>query len=80
MSKELIKEKLNKFGSSKEPFLFVLSYDLSKFYIQKLSLLPSSIKFEFDSNEIKNTKQETILEKFPIDFNQYKTKFDLLQE
>ena len=60
--------------------MFVLSYDLSKFYIQKLSLLPSSIKFEFDSNEIKNTKQETILEKFPIDFNQYKTKFDLLQE
>ncbi len=60
--------------------MFVLSYDLSKFYIQKLSLLPSSIKFEFDSKEIKNTKQETILEKFPIDFNQYKTKFDLLQE
>jgi para-aminobenzoate synthetase component 1 len=80
LSKELIKEKLNKFGSSKEPFLFVLSYDLSKFYIQKLSLLPSSIKFEFDSKEIKNTKQERILEKFPIDFNQYKTKFDLLQE
>ena len=80
MSKELIKEKLNKFGSSKEPFLFVLSYDLSKFYIQKLSLLPSSIKFEFDSNEIKNTKQETILEKFPIEFKEYKNKFDLLQE
>ena len=80
MSKELIKEKLNKFGSSKEPFLFVLSYDLSKFYIQKLSLLHSSIKFEFDSKDIKNTKQEAILEKFPISFEQYKTKFDLLQE
>lgn len=80
MSKELIKEKLNKFGSSREPFLFILSYDLSKFYIQKLSLLPSSIKFQFDSKEIKNTEQETILEKFPIDFNQYKNKFDLLQE
>ena len=77
MSKELIKEKLNKFGSSREPFLFILSYDLSKFYIQKLSLLPSSIKFQFDSKEIKNTEQETILEKFPIDFNQYKNKFDL---
>jgi para-aminobenzoate synthetase component 1 len=80
LSKELIKEKLNKFGSSKESFLFVLSYDLSKFYIQKLSLLPSSIKFEFDSKEIKNTKQESILEKFPIDFKEYKNKFDLLQE
>ena len=80
MSKDLIKEKLNKFGSLKEPFLFVLSYDLSKFYIQKLSLLPSSIKFEFDSKEIKNTKQEALLEKFPINFEQYKIKFDLLQE
>ncbi len=80
MSKELIKEKLNKFGSLKEPFLFVLSYDLSKFYIQKLSLLPSSIKFEFDSKETKNRIQEALLEKFPINFEQYKIKFDLLQE
>jgi len=80
LSKDLIKEKLNKFGSSKEPFLFVLSYDLSKFYIQKLSLLPSSIKFEFDSKVIKSVEKEIILEKFPIYFNQYKTKFDLLQE
>ena len=80
MSKDLIKEKLNKFGSSKEPFLFVLSYDLSKFYIQKLSLLPSSIKFEFDSKETKNRIQEALLEKFPINFEQYKIKFDLLQE
>ena len=80
MSKELIKEKLNKFGSLKEPFLFVLSYDLSKFYIQKLSLLPSSIKFEFDSKEIKNLKHKTSLEKFQIDFDKYKIKFDLLQE
>lgn len=80
MSKDLIKEKLNKFGSLKEPFLFVLSYDLSKFYIQKLSLLSSSIKFEFDSKETKNIIQEALLEKFPINFEQYKIKFDLLQE
>ena len=80
MSKDLIKEKLNKFGSLKEPFLFVLSYDLSKFYIQKLSLLSSSIKFEFDSKETKNRIQEALLEKFPINFEQYKIKFDLLQE
>ena len=58
----------------------MLSYDLSKFYIQKLSLLPSSIKFEFDSKETKNRIQEALLEKFPINFEQYKIKFDLLQE
>lgn len=81
MSKELIKEKLNKFGSEKEPFLFVLSYDLSKFYIEKLSKLPNSIKFQLNQKEDFNkvfTKSK--LEKFPISFEEYKKKFDRLQE
>ena len=56
MSKELIKEKLNKFGFEKEPFLFVLSYNLSKFYIEKLSNLPSTIKFELNFKEHQKTK------------------------
>lgn len=83
MSKDLIKEKLNKFGSSKEPFLFVLSYDLSKFYIQKLSLLSSSIKFELNKKENSNNSiksNQTKIEKFPMLFCEYKKKFDLLQE
>ena len=83
MSKELIKEKLNKFGSEKEPFLFVLSYDLSKFYIQKLSLLPNSIKFELNKKENSNNSiksNQTKIEKFPMLFCEYKKRFDLLQE
>ena len=51
MSKELIKEKLNKFGLEKEPFLFVISYDFSKFYIEKISQIPSNIKFQLDEKE-----------------------------
>ena len=81
MSKELIKEKLNKFGSQKEPFLFVISYDLSKFYIEKLSKLPTSIKYEFNSKEHHKTKnKKSKLEKFPISFEEYKNKFEVLQE
>ena len=81
MSKELIKEKLNKFGSQKEPFLFVISYDLSKFYIEKLSKLPTSIKYEFNSKEHHKTKNKKLkLEKFPISFEEYKNKFEVLQE
>ena len=81
MSKELIKEKLNKFGSKKEPFLFVISYDLSKFYIEKLSELPTSIKYEFNSKEHHKTKnKKSKLEKTPISFEKYKEKFELLQE
>ena len=80
MSKDLIKEKLNKFGSEKEPFLFVLSYDLSKFYIQKLSNLPTNIKYKIDSKEDLTPKTKIALEKFPITFEEYKKKFDFLQE
>ena len=81
MSKELIKEKLNKFGFEKEPFLFVLSYDLSKFYIEKLSNLPSTIKFELNFKEHQKTRtvQENKLEKIPLSFKEYKKKFDILQ-
>ena len=80
MSKNLIKEKLNKLGSEKEPFLFVLSYDLSKFYIQKLSDLPTNIKYKIDFKKESTTKTKIVLEKFPITFSEYKKKFDFLQE
>ena len=81
MSKELIKEKLNKFGFEKEPFLFVLSYNLSKIKIEKLSNLPSTIKFELNFKEHQKTKtvQENKLEKIPLSFKEYKKKFDILQ-
>lgn len=82
MSKELIKEKLNKFGFEKEPFLFVLSYDLKEFYIEKLSSLPASIKFELNSKENKKIKidKKITIEKFPITFEQYEKKFNYIQE
>ena len=81
MSKELIKEKLNKLGSSKEPFLFVLSYDLDKFYIEKLSEISSTIKFELNFKEHQkiNITRNSKLEKFPLSFEKYKRKFDILQ-
>lgn len=81
MSKQLIKDKLNKFGSLKEPFLFVLSYDLDKFYIEKLSSLPRDIKFQINENQdISNMTKKIDLQKFPISFLEYKKKFDILQE
>lgn len=82
MSKELIKEKLNKFGFEKEPFLFVISYDFSKFYIEKLSNLSDSIKYQLDNKEEskQNIQNKISLEKFPISFEEYKKKFDILQK
>lgn len=78
--KEQIKDILNKFGLEKEPFLFVISYDLSKFYIKRLKDLPSNIKFELNTKNLTNSRKKTKLEKYPTSFKQYKVKFDKLQE
>lgn len=80
MQKKELEEKLNKLGSLKEPFLFVISYDLKKFYIKKLSDLPQSIKYKINSNTSSKIKHKTKLEKFPITFYEYEKKFNLLQE
>lgn len=80
MNKEIIREKLNKYGSLREPFLFVISYDLSKFYIKKLHELPNTIKYQINSKDNPKTETKIKLEKFPISFEEYKNKFDILQE
>ena len=80
MDKELIKEKLNKYGLEKEPFLFVISYDFSKFYIQKISKLPTSIKYKLNSKDTIKSNSKVEIEKIPLTFEEYKKKFDFLQE
>jgi len=80
LNKKIIKDKLNKYGSLKEPFLFIISYDLSKFYIQKLQELPKSIKYKINSNKTSKSNTKIKLVKFPISFKEYKNKFDILQE
>ncbi|MBK6303699.1 MAG: aminodeoxychorismate synthase component I [Arcobacter sp.] len=73
------KDNLNEFGSLKEPFLFLISYDLKKIYIEKLQNLSQNIKFEIDSKNKKNIKDYS-LKKYPISFDEYKKKFDLIQD
>ncbi|HRN00378.1 MAG TPA: aminodeoxychorismate synthase component I, partial [Aliarcobacter cryaerophilus] len=73
------KDNLNEFGSLKEPFLFLISYDLEKIYIEKLQNLSQNIKFEIDSKNKKNIKDYS-LKKYPISFDEYEKKFDLIQD
>lgn len=80
MNKKLIEEKLNNYGSSNEPFFFIVSYDFTKFHIEKLSCLPENIKYEINSKTTSKIKHKTTVEKFPITFSEYKKKFDFLQE
>jgi len=79
LNKEL-KEILNKYGSLKEPFFFTISYDLSKFYIKALKDLPKDINFEINHKSSSKINQNQIIEKYPISFEEYKKKFDFIQE
>ena len=80
MNKEYIKNELNKYGSQGEPFFFTISYDFTKFYIQKLSLLPNSIKYKINHKKSSKIKHKTKIEKSPISLNEYKNSFNRVQE
>ena len=80
MNKKHIEEQLNNYGSLNEPFFFIISYDFSKFYCEKLSNLPNSIKFEVNQKTSSKIKHKTKVEKYPLAFEEYKKKFDILQE
>lgn len=79
MNKKL-KNELNRFGSKKEPFLFIISYDLNNYYIKSLKDLPSQIKFKIEENHPKDEPLKKSIKKYPISFEEYKKKFDVLQE
>ena len=80
MNKKLIEEEINKYGSLNEPFFFIVSYDFSKFYCEKLNKLPKDIKFEINSKKNSTSTHKTYVKKYPISFAEYKKKFDFLQE
>ena len=80
MQNKELEKKLNKLGFEKEPFLFVVSYDLKKFYVEKLSNLTKEIKYEINTNISSKIKHKTKIEKYPNSFKEYEKKFDILQE
>lgn len=79
MNETLIAQ-LNKYGSLKEPCFFMISYDLKSFDVQPLKNLPPSIQFQISEAYCERLEPLIELHKKPISFEQYKHKFDLLQE
>ena len=73
-----LKEKLNSYGKQKEPFLFVISFDLKNYDIVKLKNIKDDIHFCIDSDKISH--HELQLEKEFIDFEIYKDQFEKVQE
>ena len=72
-------DKITSLGQQRVPFLFVISYDKSKIFAQKLDELDNNILFKI--GKYRNYPQIHIdknykLNKYPIDFKSYKQKFN----
>ncbi len=70
-----LKDKLNYYGSNKEPFFFVIDFDMENYEVIPLKELPSDIVYEID-NKINKKDKNTHLSIEPVKFEQYKKKFN----
>lgn len=80
-----MKEYINKLGKDKNPFLFIINYDLSETVVVPFDELDEGTRFEIDGfsrakNSYETTQKTVIFEKFPQDFEIYSKKFNLLQD
>ena len=74
-----LKDILNKYGASKEPFFFIISYDLNNFLVKSLKELEDTIKFEINNKNFTQDSKSIKLKKNPISFKEYSAKFNILQ-
>lgn len=78
-SQEKLKKKLNSFGKEKEPFLFVIDFNLQNYDIIKLKdLQQNNIKYTIDQNC--HYDHNLKLNPTFIDFNTYKKRFNTVQK
>ena len=80
-------DKITELAKKREPFLFVLSYDLKERFVQPLKKLDDDIFFKighqrnYPKQPIKNSiKKAYYLKKYPLDFKLYKNSLDKVLE
>lgn len=67
---------LNSLGRQRKPFIFIASFDAKELIVIPLDELDShDIEFKIDEN-YKHNPHKYKLEKFPIEYKEYKNKFD----
>lgn len=76
-------EKISKLGGEREPFLFVLSYDLKEQFVQPLKGLDNDIFFKIGNQ--RNYPRTALdknhyLNKYPLEFQIYKKAFEKVLE
>lgn len=73
-------ELMNKYGSEKEPFMFIIDFDMKCPEIHKLNSVPSEIKFQtplFSNAGLDNSDHEPVsLNRYPVSFQTYSEAFE----
>jgi len=72
-------KQISNLSAKKEPFLFIISYDKSKIFVQSLNELTGNIAYTLD-NAHQNLGKKTYLTKYPISFNSYAKAFNKVIE
>ena len=76
-------EHINTLGQSRTPFLFIISYDKTKIFVQALDDLDDDIYYkleEWRNYPVKKRNREFTFTKSPIHFSQYKKAFEHILE
>lgn len=69
-------KKLNSFGKSRTPCIFIINYDLSQCEVYELDRVPQNIRYKLD--DFSSNNQLDLIVENP-DFNDYKVKFNKLK-
>ena len=74
-----LQKQLNELGAKKEPFLFLISYNLEQYDLIPLKNLPKDIRYSIDrkDNYIQHPHK---IKKIPISLKKYKNKFNKVQK
>ena len=76
-------ETINRLGSQRIPFLFVISYDKTKLFVQPLDTLDSDIYYKLEdwrNYPVKKRERSYHFAKFPADFTTYRKKLEKILE
>ena len=76
-------EEISKLAQQREPFLFVLSYDLQSTFVQALNKLDEDVFFKIGNQRNypkKPLEKEYSLQKFPLEFKKYQESLEKVLE
>jgi len=72
-------QKINQFGASRTPFLFIISYDKTKIFAQALDDLDEDIFYKLEdwrNYPVKKREKDFTFSKSPVYFSQYEKAFE----